>query len=92
MTPPAGSPQKLTLLNQRYRVLKVLGEGGFGTTFLAEDIQMPSLRKCVVKQLKPVSDNSQVHQLVQERFQREAAILERLGESHDQIPQTVCLL
>ncbi len=87
MINPASSPQKLALLNNRYRVLKVLGEGGFGTTFLAEDIQMPSLRKCVVKQLKPVSDKPEIYQLVKERFQREATILEQLGESHDQIPK-----
>ena len=48
---------------------------------------MPSHRKCVVKQLKPINDQPQTHQLVQERFQREAAILEQLGESHDQIPR-----
>jgi serine/threonine protein kinase, bacterial len=76
-----------TLLNNRYQVLGVLGDGGFGKTFLAEDTQMPSARKCVVKQLKPVEDDSQIFQMVQDRFQREAAILEKLGENHDQIPR-----
>lgn len=76
-----------TLLAHRYRVIQVLGEGGFGLTYLAADTQMPSQRQCVVKQLKPIEDNSQVYQLVQERFQREAAILERLGDKHDQIPR-----
>ena len=76
-----------TLLNNRYQVLGVLGDGGFGKTFLVEDTQMPSARRCVVKQLKPVSDNPQIYQMVQERFQREAAILEKLGEDHSQIPR-----
>ncbi len=74
-------------LSNRYDVIGVLGDGGFGTTFLVQDTQMPSARKCVLKQLKPVYDNPQIHQLVQERFQREAAILEQLGDRHEQIPR-----
>lgn len=84
-TPDGGSPSQL--LSNRYRVLGVLGDGGFGKTYLVEDTQMPSARKCVLKQLKPIQDNPQIHQLVKERFQREAAILERLGEHHRQIPR-----
>ncbi|BAY33943.1 serine/threonine kinase [Nostoc carneum NIES-2107] len=74
------------LLNNRYEVLQTLGGGGFGETFLAEDTQMPSKRHCVIKQLKPIQNNPQIYQLVQERFQREAAILENLGSQTDQIP------
>ncbi|MEO0842946.1 MAG: IMS domain-containing protein [Cyanobacteria bacterium J06643_5] len=74
------------LLNGRYKVIKVLASGGFGETFLAEDIQMPSLRKCVIKQLKPVEHKPQIYELVKERFQREAALLEELSDGINQIP------
>lgn len=47
---------------------------------------MPSQRLCVVKQLKLIHNNPQIYQIVQERFQREAAILETLGSASDQIP------
>jgi serine/threonine protein kinase, bacterial len=74
------------LLNNRYQVLKSIGSGGFGETFLAEDAQMPSGRRCVVKKLHPVSYHPQIYPLIKERFQREAAILEDLGSHSDRIP------
>jgi serine/threonine-protein kinase len=74
------------ILSNRYRLVQPLGKGGFGATYLAEDQQMPSQRRCVVKQLKPQTANPQEIQLVQNRFVREAAILEDVGKSHAQIP------
>ncbi|MFB2896050.1 protein kinase [Aerosakkonemataceae cyanobacterium BLCC-F50] len=76
-----------TFLNNRYQIIRSLAAGGFGHTFLAEDTHLPSRRRCVIKQLKPIAQNAQVYQLIKQRFQREATILEKLGESHAQIPQ-----
>lgn len=76
----------MSLLNHRYRILQALAEGGFGKTFLAEDTQMPSLRRCVIKQLKPMSDRPEVFALVQQRFAREAAVLEAVSKGIEQIP------
>ncbi|WP_413166975.1 protein kinase domain-containing protein [Capilliphycus salinus ALCB114379] len=82
-TPP--NPEKL--LNNRYRILQSIGSGGFGETFLAEDTQMPSGRRCVIKQLKPSVNRPEIYSLIQEQFRREAAILEQLGEKSDRIPR-----
>lgn len=75
------------LLNNRYRILQNLATGGFGNTFLAEDTHLPSGRRCVIKQLKPMANAPQMYQQVQQRFGREAATLEQLGEGSAQIPK-----
>ncbi|MEI2580952.1 protein kinase domain-containing protein [Scytonema sp. PRP1] len=76
-----------TLLNNRYQVIEVLGGGGFSETFLAEDTYVPSRRRCVIKQLKPITHDAQIYGKIQRRFEREAATLEYLGEGSDQIPK-----
>jgi serine/threonine protein kinase/Tfp pilus assembly protein PilF len=82
-----GNSSDSELINGRYRILYPLQEGGFGKTFLVEDTQLPSQRRCVLKMLKPVQDNPEFYRLIQDRFQREAAIQETLGEACQQIPR-----
>ncbi len=70
----------------RYKIIKRLSAGGFGETYIAEDRQRPGNPRCVVKQLRPASNNPKLWQLAKRLFITEAEILERLGK-HDQIPQ-----
>ncbi|MEO8894108.1 MAG: serine/threonine protein kinase, partial [Coleofasciculaceae cyanobacterium] len=46
------------LLDRRYQVTQVLGAGGFGKTYLAQDTRRPGNPICVVKQLKPISNDT----------------------------------
>ena len=74
------------LLSQRYRVIRALGAGGMGHTYLAEDTHMPGSPQCVVKHLKPASQESAVVTTAKRLFYREAETLQQLGE-HDRIPR-----
>ncbi|MFS0515457.1 CHASE2 domain-containing protein [Nostoc sp. UIC 10607] len=74
------------ILAQRYKIVKVLGSGGFSETYIAEDTLRPGNPRCVVKQLKPASTKPEALQLARRLFNSEAQTLEKLG-THAQIPQ-----
>ena len=71
-------------LNSRYRILHQLGHGGFGRTYLAEDINRFNER-CVLKEFAPRLQGSFALEKAQQLFEREAGILYRL--QHPQIPK-----
>ena len=73
-----------TILQNRYRVLSILGQGGFGRTYLAED-QGRFNELCALKELLPPQDNAYALEKSKELFQREAQILYQI--QHPQIPQ-----
>ncbi|KZL49039.1 protein kinase [Nodularia spumigena CENA596] len=79
-------PTTGTILRQRYRIIYILGSGGFGDTYLAEDIDLPNHPKCVVKHLKANSKPG-VLEIVRRLFDSEAKVLYRLGNDSDQIPR-----
>lgn len=70
----------------RYSILTLLGQGGFGTTFIAHDKHLPGNNQCVVKQLKPQSTDELTLETARRLFDTEAKVLHQLG-THDQIPQ-----
>jgi serine/threonine-protein kinase len=69
----------------RYYVVKQLGRGGVGVTFVAQDQQCFN-SQCVVKQLKPRSANPKTLEIARRLFNREAEIMNRLGHC-DRIPR-----
>lgn len=73
------------LLDGRYKITKVLGAGGFGKTYIAEDIKLYN-HLCVVKQLQPMATDPMTLQVARRLFESEAQLLHKLG-THDQIPQ-----
>jgi serine/threonine protein kinase, bacterial len=74
------------LLRNRYHLVKGLGKGGFGATFLAADLSLPGKPLCVIKQLRPNTDNPNFLSMARELFEREAKTLGRVG-NHPQIPR-----
>ncbi len=74
------------LLGNRYRVLKLLGEGGFGKTYAAEDIGRFD-DACVIKQFFPQVSGTAALTKAAELFKQEAKRLFELGENHPQIPR-----
>lgn len=76
----------LLLLRDRYRVNKALAQGGFGATFLAQDVSLPGEPSCVIKQLRPAATAPEVLQMARRLFEREAKTLGKVG-SHPQIPR-----
>lgn len=67
-------------LANRFEVLKILDQGGYGITYLAIDHHQPSQPECVLKEL--IHTNPKILKM----FQQEARILEKIGR-HSHIPQ-----
>lgn len=82
MHPPIPSG---TILQNRYRLTEMLGQGGFGRTYLAQD-KARFNEACVIKEyLIPTKGGEYALQKSKELFQREAEVLYRIN--HPQIPK-----
>lgn len=80
-----GFPLFAKPLGGRYRIIKKLESGGFGQTFLAQDLHLPDHPTCVIKQLKPQNDATSL-KMARRLFDTEAQTLYKLG-NHPQIPR-----
>ncbi len=71
-------------LHNHYRIVRELGHGGFGRTYLAEDAHRFN-EPCVLKEFAPQVQGSYALQKSEELFEREAGVLYKL--QHNQIPR-----
>jgi len=73
------------ILRDRYKISRIIGQGGMGSIYLAEDIRLEG-RKCALKEVQHESSLSEeaLHQ-AQQQFLREAQILARLD--HPNLPK-----
>ncbi len=84
--PAGGLLQAGTLLQQRYKVLGVIGVGGMGAVYKAQDLRFPNVQRlCAVKEMINTATDPQVRQMIVRNFEREASILATLN--HPAIPQ-----
>ena len=74
------------LLQQRYRPLRPIGQGGFGKTFFAVDEQNSPSLPCAIKQFSFPNQDPESYNTAARLFRQEALRLKQLGQ-HPQIPQ-----
>ncbi|MFB2894777.1 GUN4 domain-containing protein [Aerosakkonemataceae cyanobacterium BLCC-F50] len=82
-----GSQSLNSLFKNRFRVLQLLGEGGFGRTYQAIDTHKMN-DACVIKQFVPQVEGTAALEKATELFKQEAKRLFDLGE-HPQIPRLI---
>jgi serine/threonine-protein kinase len=82
-----GEPLPLNVgqvIDNRYQIVRILGQGGFGRSYLAID-KHKSGQQCVLKEFAPQVTNPQDLEKAKELFEREASVLKKI--QHSQIPR-----
>jgi len=74
------------IIGNRYIIVKELGSGSFGDTYIAKDTKFPGKPDRVVKHLCPKDEDPQTLKTAKRLFQTEAESLAKLGE-YDRIPR-----
>ncbi len=74
-----------TVLRDRYRLKEIVGHGGMGNVYLAEDIRLPG-RLCAIKEVQPEANASpEARRQEHNQFLREASLLAQLD--HPNLPK-----
>ena len=74
-----------TILRERYKITNIVGQGGMGSVYRAEDLRLPG-RLCAIKAVEPDPNLSLELQLqAQSQFLQEASILAQLD--HPNLPK-----
>jgi serine/threonine protein kinase len=73
------------ILQQRYKIVKILGHGGMGAVYLAEDQRLPT--KWAIKEMKKAGLSEEEHEEAVEFFHSEARLLSELR--HRNLPRIV---
>lgn len=73
------------ILRERYRVTNIVGQGGMGSVYRAEDLRLPG-RLCAIKEVQPDPNASpEIRAQAQAQFLKEASILAQLD--HPSLPK-----
>jgi serine/threonine protein kinase len=73
------------VLRNRYRIQRIIGQGGMGSIYLAEDLRLEG-RQCALKEVEHQADFSpEILKEARDQFFREATILARLD--HPNLPK-----
>jgi serine/threonine protein kinase len=86
LNPPA-LPNNLmpgNILEDRYRIVQQIGQGGFGRTYLCENLTRFN-EPCVLKEFAPQVQGTYALDKAKKLFEREASVLHNLA--HPQIPR-----
>ncbi|MBO0790763.1 MAG: tetratricopeptide repeat protein [Ktedonobacteraceae bacterium] len=76
---------EVSMLKQRYQILTMVGQGGFGAIYQAADTHFPNLPKRAVKEMLMPSADPQEQQQAIEAFKQEALLL--AGLMHQNLPR-----
>lgn len=77
-----------TTLHSHYKIVKVLGIGRSGTTYLAKDLDLIESPLYVVKKIQDGSHAAMMPPLIDKLFEIQGSIADRVGK-HSQIPALV---